>query len=492
MKKRNVWPVLALALLVPGMGLAQENAGLFSAVGEGLVQGLETGAAMAYAGMAQELELTITPEQARLEEGKAMRLTVTAANPRPQSTQVAFDLKLPARLSAAPDTAWTAELPAAQLDEETGVLTPSVTTFTREVLLVPGGDSETVEITLEMGMGTRFYRANTVLELCVPDVTATAAVVGAPQGRLTPGDAMTYELEVINSGNAPKDVAVELTLPDGVALTGELPAGFAQEESVIRGSVRAEAAMTDAAGASPFAAVISLPVRVNEDALDGDEDALRLLSGALTVDGAQVPLPKVQVCAPLISAQLITDAEKLQAGETAQLRVVVVNAGLAEADVKLSCMLPEGLRLAEQAPMDATPGEAVATLPPRDPDAAVLAVDADAARTLEFDLHMDAAKLTQSGVTAATRVIELDVIADEPQENARERLVGTALAWRVDDGDAQLGEAVAMRVMPRRMLGLSGSDMSAILWSSVLLLVTVSLLYAAVHSDGRKEDFCCE
>ena len=54
---------------------------------------------------------------------------------------------------------------------------------------------------------------------------------------------------------------------------------------------------------------------------------------------------------------------------------------------------------------------------------------------------MDAA-----GEEAYTRVVTLRVRADEPQENIKERLLGTTLAWQIDAGETQLGEAACVRV----------------------------------------------
>ena len=190
-------------------------------------------------------------------------------------------LSLPERLAAAPDTVWTAVLPAAQADPQTGALMPSETVFTREIALLPGGESETVDVTCEMSMGTRFYRAQTALALCVPDVRVSAAIEGDRAGRLYPGDAYAYQIEVTNSGTAAKDVALEMILPEGVSLTQPLPEGFAMEHQTIRGTVRAEAAAADEKGAVPSAELIVLPVCIEESALEGDADASRLMTGVL-------------------------------------------------------------------------------------------------------------------------------------------------------------------------------------------------------------------
>ena len=112
--------LLALALLcIPAAGTAQELTGLFSAVYDGVGEGLEAGAIQALAGMDQELTLGLSPSEARIEEGKTLRLTITAGNPRPQETSVSIALTMPERLAAQPDAAWEATLPAAQMDAET-------------------------------------------------------------------------------------------------------------------------------------------------------------------------------------------------------------------------------------------------------------------------------------------------------------------------------------------------------------------------------------
>jgi len=74
----------------------------------------------------------------------------------------------------------------------------------------------------------------------------------------------------------------------------------------------------------------------------------------------------------------------------------------------------------------------------------------------------------------------------------RAQLVGAALAWTVDGGEVQLSEAVTMRVLRPTIMGITPDDWNGIFWAGVLLLVTISLLCAAVRSDGNDEDFCCE
>ncbi|MBQ2991232.1 MAG: hypothetical protein IJD60_08065 [Clostridia bacterium] len=502
MKKRYLLPLLLLLMMVPASCCAQALPELFGAAKDSLTEGLSQGAAMAYAAMDQELTLELSAPSGRIEEGKTLTLSIAAGNPRPVETKVVFRLKLPERLQAAQDTTWEAVLPAAERDEETGALAPSVTVLTREIALMPGGASEDVALEAEMSMGTRFYRAMLPLALCVPDVSVSAQAQGTQGGRLFAGDVFAYEIRVANGGTAPKDVLLELALPESVSLTDALPAGFALENGIVRGHVRAEAAMQTEAGMKDSEAVIRFPLKVAEDTLEGDHDANRTLSGALQADGRRVPLPRVQVCGAKISARLISDTDSLKTGETAKLRMVVVNSGLAPAGVSLSCVLPEGLRLAEEEEeREATPAEMAHSLPPDEGGAAApAAVKSEPTQqamsrvdgALVFDVKMDAARETADGIEAATKVIELSVVADEAQEKISERLVGASLAWTVDEGGVQLGEAVAMRVYRPGFLGVSPEDWNGIFWAGLLLMVTISLLYAAVRSDSREEDFCCE
>lgn len=113
-------------------------------------------------------------------------------------------------------------------------------------------------------------------------------------------------------------------------------------------------------------------------------------------------------------------------------------------------------------------------------------------RTLVFDMHMDAAAEEADGVVARTKVFEIPVVADAPQDKLSERLVGASLAWSVNDQPAQLGDAVAMRVYRETFLGMSRADWNGMFWASVLLLATVICLFAAVRKDKKEEDFCCE
>lgn len=504
--KRCIMVFLALLLCLPAGGLAEEMTGLFSAAARGIGEGLEMGAAAALAGMDQELKLTLQTQSERIEAGKTIRLTVTAENPRPVDTEVAIALELPKRLSALPDTAWEAALPAAQLDAQTGRLVPSVTTFTREIELAPGGESEDALIEAEMHMGTRFYRAQIPLSLCVPDISVQARVQGAENGKIEPGDTYGYHIVVTNSGMAPKDVAVELTLPEGVSLEGELSQQFEAADGVIRGVVRAEAASMDQAGAAASCAEISIPVAVGEDALDGDEDALRLLSGSLRVDGERVPLPKLQLCGAKISARMLLGEQDLAVGEETKLRLIVVNSGLAGANVRLSCVLPDGIALQSEQEKkredEATPAEAAAMsggddgpalqaqMITEEGEASVPALAQD--RTLIFDLHMPAAKQTEDGIVSSTHVIDLPVVAQSMQDKAEEALMGASLAWTVDDGQAQLGDAAALRVYRAQFLGIAKEEWSAVFWAGLLMFITISCLCAAVRARNKEEDFCCE
>lgn len=500
-KKRILLPLVLLMMTTPAAAGAEELPQLFAAVKDGATEGMMEGAVMAYAGMAEELTLALAPENMRLEEGKTLQLTITAGNPRPQDTNVTFTLKLPERLQAAQELVWDAVLPAAQTDSQSGALVPSVTTFTRDIALMAGGVSEETTLVAEMNMGTRFYRASAPLALCVADVKATAAIEGAENGRMYPGDHYAYTVEITNNGTAPKDVPLELALPACVTPSEPLPQGFVFQNGVIRGQVRAEAAAPAMTGLVPFSTDVRFPIVIDENALENDEDALRLLSGALRVDAQRVALPRAEVCGAKIHAQLLSEKDSLKEGEAASLRVVVVNSGLAPADVRLSCVLPQGLKLAGEE-QEATPDEAIAASDPEDgargAGAGVPAeenrlkpVMAEENRTLIFNLHMDAAKETSSGITAATKVIELDVVADTAKEQIREQLVGAALAWTVDEGETNLGDAVAMRVYKPSFMGIVKEDWNGLFWASMLLLVTISLLYAAVKSDD-KEDFCCE
>jgi len=491
-KKWNMM-LLALALLMlPAAGLAEDLPDFLSAVYASVGEGLEQGAMQAMAAMDQELTLEMAPSSGRIEEGQTIHLVVKACNPRPQATTVNITLALPERLSVMPDTAWEAVLPAAEIDPETGLLTPSETVFTREIALTPGGQSETAQITAEMSMGTRFYRAKAELALCVPDVHAKASVTGAEDSRVQPGDAFAYRIEMTNKGSAPKNVDVKLLLPEGVTLAAPLPAGFTRTGNTLHGHVRAEAA-----GEAPGSAALNFPVRVEKNALENESDARRLLAGALHVDDERVALPRVEVCGAKISAALMCDKEELETGEAAALSIVVVNSGLAAADVRVSCVLPEGLALQNADDEEAEK----AVLPPDDrtgPDAAIPAVIAqEVARTLEnrtlvFDLHMDAARETDSSVISNTQVLEIPVTAHMPQDNLSEMLLGTTLAWSVDDAPAQLGEAVALRVHRGEFLGISDDEWSGLFWASVLMLAAVGCLYAAARRDSRAEDFCCE
>ena len=491
MKKTWMLAVALLALTLPAAGMAQGLPDFLSAAGEGIAQGVEAVAQS----LDGELELTLTADGPRIEEGQTRVVTLTAVNPRAVDTPVTLELSLPQRLACAQETTWEAVLPAAAPDEE-GVLTPSVTTFTRELTLVPGGGSETVELVCEMSMGTRFYRARIPLALCVADISVAATLEGAQDGRVQPGDAFLWRVTAKNDGTADREVELNLVLPDGVTLENEADCGLTRVGGRLTGRVYAAAAS---------AAVVELELVVNEDALADDEDAVRLMTGALYADGERVPLPRVQVCGPKISARLVPDTDDLKAGEETTLRVMLTNEGLAAADVTVSCALPGGLTLVEDkektkvaTPAEgALPGDADGALPTQGVPVSGTLLREPAVTEAENGMvtltaHMDAASESDAGVTASTQVFELRVKAEEPQQNLKEKLVGTSLAYSVDGGAAQLSEAVAMRVYRPTFLGITQEDWGGIFWASLLLLVTVICLYAAVRSDHDKEDYCCD
>ena len=497
MKKWCLMVLAALCLLIPTVGSAQGLPDFLQAVQTGLSEGLSAGSAA----MEKDLTLSVTASDARVEAGRDVTLTIRAENPRPAETRVALTLSLPERLAAQANEAlaWEAALPAAKMDE-TGALVPSVTTFTRTLTLMPGGESAQGTVTAEMSVGSRFYRQSLPMALCVADISARTSVTGAENGRLTAGKTMAYAVEIANAGTAEKTVPVELILPADVTLSGDLPEGFTRSQRQIRGEVKASAA----AGDEPFTTTLVFPMTVNEDALDGDEDAMRLLTGALRVDGKRVALPRVQLCGAKISARLLPQTDSLKAGETMALRVVLVNSGLAGADVRVSCVLPEGLSLVKAGetktePEEATGGEAESALPPEADDG----IGADAEPVLAdeetlaepeirqengaavFSLHIDAA-----GEDAATRVVTLRVRADEPQENIKERLLGATLAWQTDAGETQLGEAACVRVYRPMVFGLTKDEWMGILWAGLLLVVTVSCLFAALNWENKRKKYC--
>ena len=119
MKKWNMMLLILAMLALPATGMAQDLPDFLSAVYTGAKEGLEQGAMQAMAAMDQELTLEVIPESARIEEGQTILLTVKAGNPRPQEETVTVTLSLPKRLNIAPDAAWEAVLPAAQIDPQT-------------------------------------------------------------------------------------------------------------------------------------------------------------------------------------------------------------------------------------------------------------------------------------------------------------------------------------------------------------------------------------
>ena len=78
MRKWNTLFLMLALLLVPAAGSAQELPELFSAVYSGAKEGLQSGMQQAAAGMERELTLGIAVQNAKIEEGKTVTLTITA------------------------------------------------------------------------------------------------------------------------------------------------------------------------------------------------------------------------------------------------------------------------------------------------------------------------------------------------------------------------------------------------------------------------------
>ena len=268
----------ALCLLIPTVGSAQGLPDFLQAVQTGLSEGLSAGSAA----MEKDLTLSVTASDARVEAGRDVTLTIRAENPRPAETSVALTLSLPERLAAQANEAlaWEAALPAAEMDE-TGALVPSVTTFTRTLTLMPGGESaghgdggdERRFAVLSPEPADRAVRGG-YFGQNERDGRGKRAADGRKDDGLRGGDRQRR--------HGGKNVPVELILPADVTLSGDLPEGFTRSQRQIRGEVKASAA----AGDEPFTTTLVFPMTVNEDALDGDEDAMRLLTGALRVDGS--------------------------------------------------------------------------------------------------------------------------------------------------------------------------------------------------------------
>lgn len=207
MKKWCLMVAAMLCLMIPTVGSAQGLPDFLQAVQSGLSEGLSAGSAA----MEKDLALSMTLSDSRVEEGRDVTLTIRAENPRPAETGVSLTLNLPERLAAqtGDELTWNAVLPAAQVDE-TGAFVPSVTTFTRVLTLMPGGESAQGTVTAEMNVGSRFYRESLPIALCVADISTRASVSGAQNGRATVGETLTYTVEIANAGMAEKNVPVEL------------------------------------------------------------------------------------------------------------------------------------------------------------------------------------------------------------------------------------------------------------------------------------------
>ena len=153
MKKCCLMILAALLVILPSAVGAQGLPELLEAAQEGVGAGLAEGARQAGLALDSDLTLTLSAGQTRLMEGQGATLTLTVENPRPVDTPVTIELNVPGRLGMTEPASWQAVIPAAAIDAASGTLTPSVTTFTREVTLAPGGTSEQVTLEAEMSLG---------------------------------------------------------------------------------------------------------------------------------------------------------------------------------------------------------------------------------------------------------------------------------------------------------------------------------------------------
>ena len=200
-----------------------------------------------------------------------------------------------------------------------------------------------------------------------------------------------------------------------------------------------------------------------------------------------------------------------QEGEAMDMIVTVANAGLAAADVEITCLLPEGLVLmhdltkAPETMPKETPEQHVSAMPdadsgepPAQDGAAQAVMNSEPAEPVVYEedgriflsVHMDAARETDSGIAAAALEIPLRVRAAAAVDSVDDRMLGAALAWNADGGDTHLEEAVALEIRRSGMLGLSDAEWNGILLASLLMIVTICCLYSAVKSDKREEDYC--
>ena len=105
---------------------------------------------------------------------------------------------------------------------------------------------------------------------------------------------------------------------------------------------------------------------------------------------------------------------------------------------------------------------------------------------------MEPASEHEGGILASMRVIEIPVIATQAMDEVDEKLLGATLAWSVGGGEAQLGEAVAVRVYKPQILGIEPEQWTGILWAAGLMTVTVIAMFFALRGKDDKEDYVFE
>lgn len=485
-----VGALLALSLSLPAAAEETGLPGFAAAIAEGAKQGFALGAQTATAGMDGEFSIALSTDMPRIEEEQTVRLCVALSNPRAQETPVQVTLTLPEALVSSEEMTLEVLLPAAQTDEETGALMPSETVISRMLTLKPGSRSEEAQITAELSVGTRFYRASAPLAICVPDIAVHAAAEGMDEnGRVQPGDPFSYTVTIENAGAAGKQLPITLSLPRG-AKCMQLPEGFAEKNGVVSGSM----AVGEAQDGENWQETLTFGMQANEDALGAEQTRL-MLTGTLTADARPVALPRLEVCCANVNASLSSDKDSLAVGEEMELSLIVTNTGLVPADVLLTCRLPQGLTLLSSRDADEEDDEeAPVTVEDDGGNAAgAQAASTDLGETLEqaerivrVKLRMDAAGETEDGLAAATRRVTLRVRADVPMEDVKERLLGASMTYAADDGEAQLGDALAVRVVRDTIFGLNKEQASNIFWATVLLGVTLSCLFAVFKNDDEE------
>lgn len=480
--------LMCLMLLVPAQGQAVEARNLFADVTDTLAVRMNEWFAAAMEQNMQDLKITLQADQTAASAGEAVEMQVEIINPRMHACTVDFQLTLSHAeyftLSGG-KTEETLFLPAARMDAE-GTIVPGCVqrTYRAQILPVAGNEEGWMKVTAAASMqeGSRWYQSACNLTLCAPQISA---VLKASNAQPAPQEQFYYEITLTNSGGAAGTAEVTLSLPEGTtytpreAATPDEAAVLAQEGGalvvegkLVSGSVSVPAATYDAQGKliAPAQTVLRVPVTVDAQALEDVPAAERVIVCGATLNGEALQEERVTVRGPIIDCTLTPSLRDMEMGGMLHYTCVVENRGYAQADVRVTVKIPDGLKFERFI----TRGQG----------------NKHAGDTLSWTVHLDKPECDLNGTPEPTReVITYQVSTQELDEGVRALIIPATAVYQIGETGQPVATQAALTTVHRpTIMGLSADEWFLIFWAGVVLTATMVILFVLIHRDGAKGD----